>query len=83
MERIKEIAISLFGNQLALRERFFNFASLGGALATVLATLASGISINRYANANNIPFWDVGLSGMIICFTCIVFFLLTFAIFHI
>lgn len=83
MERIKEIAISLFGNQLALRERFFNFASLGGALATILATLASGISINRYANANNIPFWDVGLSGMIICFTCIVFFLLTFVIFHI
>lgn len=83
MEKIKNLAISLFGNQLPLRERFFNFASLGGAAATVLATLASGISISRYAAQNGLDFWNVGLPGMTICFACIIFFLLTFAIFQI
>lgn len=83
MERLKNLALSLFGDQLPLRERFFNFASLGGALATVLATLASGISIARVSAAEGVPFWDMGLYGMIICFSCILFFLLTFAIFHI
>ena len=83
MEKIKNLAISLFGNQLPLRERFFNFASLGGAAATVLATLASGISISRYATQNGLDFWNVGLPGMTICFACIIFFLLTFAIFQI
>ncbi|MBQ0135860.1 MAG: diguanylate cyclase [Oscillospiraceae bacterium] len=83
MEKIKNLAISLFGNHLPLRERFFNFASLGGAAATVLATLASGISISRYAAQNGLDFWNVGLPGMTICFACIIFFLLTFAIFQI
>ena len=82
MEKLKNTALSLFGNHLGLRERFFNFASLGGAAATVLATVASGISIARYAKQIGVPFWTVGGPGMIICFTCILFFLLTFAIFH-
>ena len=82
MERLKNIAIKLFGDQLTLRERFFNFASLGGAAATVLATAASGISISRYAKMMGVSFWSVGLPGMTICFTCILFFLLTFVVFH-
>lgn len=83
MERFKNLFVTLFGDQLPLRERFFNFASLGGALATCLATLASGISIARVAAATGVGFWQIGLPGMTICFTAILFFLLTFAIFHI
>lgn len=83
MERVKNILISLFGDHLQLRERFFNVASLGGAAATVLATLASGISIARVAKATGVGFWQLGLPGMSICFACILFFLLTFAIFRI
>ncbi len=76
MERLKNVALSLFGDQLPLRERFFNFASLGGSLATVLATLASAITISRSTH----DLWGVGLPGMVICITCIFFFLITFAI---
>ena len=83
MERVKNLLISLFGDHLQLRERFFNVAALGGAAATVLATLASGISIARVAKATGVGFWQLGLPGMSICFACIAFFLLTFAIFRI
>lgn len=83
MERLKAIVVSLFGNQLGLRERFFNIASLGGAAGTVLATIASAISISRVAKAEGIGFWDLGKPGMLACFTTIIFFLLTFAIYHI
>ncbi|MDO5448081.1 MAG: hypothetical protein Q4F70_00550, partial [Clostridia bacterium] len=83
MEKLKNIFVSLFGDHLQLRERFFNIAALGGAAATVLATLASGISINRVAKATGVGFWQLGLPGMSICFACIIFFLLTFVIFRI
>ena len=83
MERFKATFQSLFGNQLGLHERFFNIASLGGAAGTVLATLASGISISRVAKAEGISFWELGRPGMIVCFTTIIFFILTFIIYRV
>jgi diguanylate cyclase (GGDEF)-like protein len=83
MERFKNLFINLFGNQLPLRERFFNIASLGGAAGTVLATIASAISIKRVAAAEGVGFWKLGAPGMIACFTTIIFFLLTFFIYRI
>lgn len=69
MERIKKIVTDLFGEQLPLRERFFNFASLGGSVASVLATTACAIS-------------QVGKTGLMVCISCIFFFLLIFAAFR-
>ena len=83
MEKLKNIYTNLFGEQLPLKERFFHFAALGGSLASLLATAASAISIYRVANSLGVSFWSIGLPGMVICFTCVVFFLLTFFIFKI
>lgn len=66
MERLKKYVTLLFGEQLPIQERFYNFASLGGAFASVLATLACVIS-------------KVGTIGILTCIACIAFFLVAFA----
>lgn len=65
MERLKKYVTLLFGEQLPIQERFYNFASLGGAFASVLATLACVIS-------------KVGTTGILTCIACIAFFLVAF-----
>ncbi len=70
MERLKNYSNLLFGEQLSIQERFFNFASLGGALASVFATLACVVS-------------KVGTIGILTCCACVAFFLVIFAVFRI
>ncbi len=69
MERLMTYLNSLFGEHLPLRERFFNFACLGGVVASFFASLASYIS-------------HVGPIGMSVCLVCILFFVLIFIAFH-
>ncbi len=70
MEKLRKIFDSLFGEQLLLRERFFHFASLGGALASVFATLACVIS-------------NVTSTGIMVCLSCVAFFLVVFLAYRI
>ncbi|MBO4445317.1 MAG: GGDEF domain-containing protein [Clostridia bacterium] len=83
MERLKNIFVTLFGNQLGLHERFFNIACIGGAAGTIMATVASAISISRVAKAEGMGFWELGKPGMIACAATIIFFILTFVIYRI
>ena len=70
MERFKNYALHLFGDHLPLRERFFNFAALGGVFASILATIACAVS-------------RVGILVLSVCFACILFFLVIFIVFRI
>lgn len=69
MEKLIKQLNSLFGEHLPLKERFFNFACLGGVFASILASLASYIS-------------NVGPIGMSVCAVCILFFVVIFFAFH-
>ncbi|NLL62917.1 MAG: GGDEF domain-containing protein [Ruminococcaceae bacterium] len=69
-KRLSNIYTVLFGSQLPIKERFFNFAALGGIGASTLATIASAIS-------------KVGKLGLSVCFVCIALFAITFIAFRI
>ena len=69
MKKFMEYFNSLFGEHLPLRERYFNFAALGGIIASIFASIASFIS-------------KVGPIGLSVCFVCVLFFATIFIAFH-
>ena len=70
MDKFTNYLNSLFGEDLPLKERYFNFAALGGIFASILASIASLIS-------------HVGPIGMSICAVCVLFFVVIFVAFRI